>query len=194
MYTEFRGGIPALNERNRSAPPPYRNLERDLSAPLPRTPVDRQAAHAVHEITQMLERCGTLYTSLHQMEMAPLLGLTLGDTQALTLIAQAESLTTGAFRRLAGLSTGGATAAIDRLERRGLIQRRRHPTDRRITVLQIVPERCAGLLRLPASTLNELVNAQSQTSMEQLEIIQDFLLRTIEALQTEVANSQDTVC
>lgn len=191
MYTDFRSGIPTANEGRQPAPPTFQSPEGGYTTMSKRTQTDRRDVPAAYEIMQLLGRCGTLYTSLHQMEMAPLLGLSLSDTQALTLMAQEESLSTGSFRRLAGLSTGGATATIDRLERRGLIRRRTHPTDRRITVLQIVPERCAGLLRIPAGTLNELVNAQSQTSTAQLEIVQNLLLRTIANLKAKMSNAQD---
>src|SRR5690606_11259301 len=108
MYTELRNGFTQVVKRSHPALPTYRGLERNL-APSGRMQTGKHAK-LTHDITGFLERCGTLYTSLHQMEMAPLLGLTLSDTQALTLIAQTQSLTTGAFRRIMGLSSGGAAA------------------------------------------------------------------------------------
>jgi hypothetical protein len=38
------------------------------------------------------------------------------------------------------LTSGGVTVLVDRLERAGLVRRGRHPTDRRTTVVGLVPD------------------------------------------------------
>jgi hypothetical protein len=38
------------------------------------------------------------------------------------------------------LTSGGVTVLVDRLERAGLVRRGRHPSDRRMTVVELVPD------------------------------------------------------
>ncbi|MET0189967.1 MAG: MarR family transcriptional regulator [Pseudonocardia sediminis] len=62
-------------------------------------------------------------------------GLGPTDMKALDLARSEESLTAGKLARITGLSTSATTSLLDRLERRGFVERRRDPTDRRKVVI-----------------------------------------------------------
>ena len=49
--------------------------------------------------------------------------------------------------RLLDVSTAASTGVVDRLERRGHVQRRKHPSDRRGLEIHVTDDGRAGLLR-----------------------------------------------
>ncbi|MDT0447541.1 MarR family transcriptional regulator [Streptomyces hesseae] len=62
-------------------------------------------------------------------------GLNFTDLKCLDLARHEEELTAGRLATATGLSTSAVTAVLDRLERRGFIERRRSTTDRRKVVV-----------------------------------------------------------
>ncbi|SUV88311.1 marR family transcriptional regulator [Bordetella pertussis] len=62
-----------------------------------------------------------------QAAMAERLGLSLTELKALDLVLEFDALPTGQLGQLLGISWGGATALINRLEAAGYVQRGRHP-------------------------------------------------------------------
>ena len=88
-------------------------------------------------------RIGHAFAELHQLQAA--------DLRALVAIMSAEGngtpLTAGQLREQLGLSSGGASLVIDRLERAGHIRRARdHPADNRVVHLRYTDQgRATGL-------------------------------------------------
>ncbi|MCC3776550.1 MarR family transcriptional regulator [Streptomyces sp. UNOB3_S3] len=62
-------------------------------------------------------------------------GLNFTDLKCLDLARHEKELTAGRIAAATGLSTSAVTAVLDRLERRGFIERRRSTTDRRKVVV-----------------------------------------------------------
>jgi DNA-binding MarR family transcriptional regulator len=62
-------------------------------------------------------------------------GLNFTDLKCLDLARAEPELTAGRIADATGLSTSAITSVLDRLERRGFIERRRDPTDRRKVVV-----------------------------------------------------------
>ncbi len=62
------------------------------------------------------------------------------DQAILAELARAGRQTNGALTRGLGMSTGGVTPAVDRLEERGLVRRLPHPDDRRSSMLDLTEE------------------------------------------------------
>src|SRR6516165_11918909 len=67
-------------------------------------------------------------------------GLCLSDFAALEALLHKGPLTITAIQGKVLLASGSMTAAVDRLERKGLIKRGPAPSDRRAKVLQLTPE------------------------------------------------------
>jgi DNA-binding MarR family transcriptional regulator len=67
---------------------------------------------------------------LHQA-VAERFGLNPTDLKCLDIAAREPEVTAGRLAELTGMSTSAITALLDRLERRGFVERRRDPADRR---------------------------------------------------------------
>jgi MarR family 2-MHQ and catechol resistance regulon transcriptional repressor len=67
-------------------------------------------------------------------------GLGLSDFAALEALLHKGPLTITEIQSKVLLATGSMTAAVDRLERKGLVTRRDHPSDRRAKRLELTPE------------------------------------------------------
>jgi DNA-binding MarR family transcriptional regulator len=82
--------------------------------------------------------------------------------------------------RLLGMSSGSATALVDRLERAGHLERREHPTDRRRKVLAVTRatrERVSTELRPLASALAQFAGTFAEA---ELAVVRRFLDGAVE--------------
>lgn len=78
------------------------------------------------------------------------------------------ALTPTALYEAAMMSSGGMTARIDRLEKAGLIERRKHPTDRRGVLVVLTPKGLDVIDHvLPLHIANERKVLSSLTRVEQ---------------------------
>lgn len=141
-------------------------------------------------ITDALRRYGTdsarlghAFAALHHLQTA--------DLRALVAIMSAEGgghpLTAGRLRDHLGLSSGGASLVIDRLEAAGHIRRvRDHPTDNRVVHLRYTDQGMATGLAFFGS-LGERTNALLDgLSEDELRVIQRFLTAAADALHDQV--------
>jgi DNA-binding MarR family transcriptional regulator len=81
-----------------------------------------------------------LSAARHRVALARLLGLSESDVLALQHIARTGRLTSARLAARLGLSSGGTTALVQRLERAGLIAREANPLDRRSRLLRLSDE------------------------------------------------------
>jgi DNA-binding MarR family transcriptional regulator len=68
------------------------------------------------------------------------LGINQTDNRCLDVLTRLGPITAGELAREAGLTTGGVTAVVDRLERAGFARRVRDDEDRRRVVIEVEPE------------------------------------------------------
>ncbi len=73
--------------------------------------------------------------------------LNLTDTQCLNILDLTGSATPGQLAAQTGLTTGGVTVVLDRLEKAGFVKREPNPNDRRSLIIRPVP---ASLARIQA--------------------------------------------
>ncbi len=139
----------------------------------------------VSDIVTMLGRRLTVYTSLYQTAWADRLGLSMADVKALELVLEFEPITTGQLACLAGISSGGTTAVIDRLEAAGFVVRDKHPLDRRIVVIRPVVNKCAEIERHMRSVAEEVAQIGAHYEREQLSAVHSFLAQCVHALKAE---------
>ena len=92
----------------------------------------------------------TRLTLVFSEQMASQLGVSTTDLECLNLVAAGGDVTAGALATRTGLTTGAITGAIDRLERAGLVERRRDDMDRRKV---IVAEKSSTWRAHPSSAL-----------------------------------------
>ena len=78
-----------------------------------------------------------------------------------------------------GLSSGGVTVALDRLEKSGYIRRERHPADRRSVFITLIPERMRKLESLYEEVESETRHLLTKLPRGDIEAV----IRFFEALQ-----------
>jgi MarR family 2-MHQ and catechol resistance regulon transcriptional repressor len=98
-------------------------------------------------------------------------GLCLTDFAALEALLHKGPLTISQIQEKVLLASGSMTAAVDRLEKLGLVVRKTSPLDRRARVLELTPEGkrlAASCFEKHAKDLEALMSALSKKEMEQL--------------------------
>ncbi len=96
----------------------------------------RSEAQAIREAINRKELAATRQRSA----LARLLGLSESDVLAIQHLAVAGRLTPSQLGAMLGMTSGGATALVQRLEREGFVAREPHPRDRRSALLRLTPE------------------------------------------------------
>ncbi len=98
-------------------------------------------------------------------------GLCLTDFAALEALLHKGPLTISEIQDKVRLASGSMTAAVDRLEKLGLVERRASSSDRRARVVHLTAEGkrlAASSFERHAKDLEALMSALSQKEMEQL--------------------------
>ncbi|MFD8607582.1 MarR family winged helix-turn-helix transcriptional regulator [Streptomyces sp. NPDC059631] len=100
---------------------------------------DRQLTEELHDYLFAIR------TQVHAelKELAQEAGLTDTQTDALWRLSRGREMTARRLADLLRCDASTATSMIDRLEKRGLVRRVPHPTDRRAKLIQLTPEGCA---------------------------------------------------
>jgi DNA-binding MarR family transcriptional regulator len=105
------------------------------------------------------------------------------DLDCLDILDARGPLSPTALATYAGVHPATMTGILDRLEKGGWVVRERDPADRRAVVVRAVRDRYAQLLRLYSGlsrSMNKLLAGYSDT---ELELIADFMRRTVDAGQ-----------
>ena len=133
-----------------------------------------------------LLRAVTVEYGLRQAEFAAANGMHPTDVRALICLLDAErageGATAGLLAARLGLNSAGTTAVLDRLERLGLVARRRDERDRR-RVLLVVEERAKELGRGWFGPMIERTTAPLRAyAPEQIDAVRTFLHAALDAL------------
>lgn len=95
---------------------------------------ERRREELYAELSEAMRESASRTVMLHQT-VADRFGLNSTDIKCLDLARDEAQITAGRLATLTGMSTSTVTAVIDRLERRGLVERHRDPSDRRKVVV-----------------------------------------------------------
>ncbi len=109
--------------------------------------------------------------------MSERMGFNVTDMECLRLLFLKGIATPSELARYTGLTSGAATAMLDRLEKAGMIERRPNPDDRRGTLvapLKSGAEKVASWFESARKAQDELVSSYSEN---ELEIIADVFER-----------------
>lgn len=113
----------------------------------------------------------------HQMHAAEELGLTPGHVKTLFELDANESLSMGEIASALSCDASSATWLVDRLEERGLVERRPHPHDRRVKSVILTSvgaktkARLVELLSVPPDDLLALERADLDQLREALKLL-----------------------
>jgi len=115
---------------------------------------------------------------LFNEKVAALAGLNSTDLQFMNLLELGVARTPGDLARWSGLTTGGVTVALDRLEKAGCITRQPNPDDRRSTIIQPAEARLRQFQTIYHSKSELLMRAIENFNERELAVILDFFART----------------
>ena len=121
------------------------------------------------------------------------LGVNITDWECLGLLLQKGVATPTELSNHTGLTSGATTAMLDRLERSGIIERRRNPEDRRGTLIVIVKEKAAELATLFTSAIEAQDQLLSSYSEKELEFLSDFISKLAKVLDQERRKMQKNI-
>lgn len=113
-----------------------------------------------------------------------LAGLSVTETKALEVIHRAGPLTPADLARHTGLAPASVTALLDRLERKQVARRVRHPTDGRRALVEIDPGHLARQQEVFADLVHRLEALAADFDEAELAAVVRYL-RAAAAAQTE---------
>ncbi|MGC2657836.1 MAG: MarR family winged helix-turn-helix transcriptional regulator [Bryobacteraceae bacterium] len=113
-------------------------------------------------------------------------GLGLTDMQMIHMLQLYGPSTPGRLAAWTGLSSGGVTVALDRLEKAGYVRRERNPGDRRSLFAKLVPERMRKLAALYEGVESETRRLLATLPQRDLEAVLRFFA-TLETAKKESA-------
>jgi DNA-binding MarR family transcriptional regulator len=100
------------------------------------------------------------------------------DLEVLDVILLEGQASAGRLAVATGLTSGSVTALIDRLEKRGYVERRADPTDRRRTLVRVRPDAIAPIAAIYEPMQARMHQLWSTYSISELRVIIDFLSRS----------------
>jgi MarR family transcriptional regulator, organic hydroperoxide resistance regulator len=115
---------------------------------------------------------------LRNAQIAEKLGFNVTDSQVLNLLDLHGHATPGELAKLTGLTTGGVTLVLDRLEKAGYVQRHRNPGDRRSLIIRPVAAKLRQAQKHYKGVNHAMDRVFSAYSDKQLDFILQFLLNT----------------
>jgi DNA-binding MarR family transcriptional regulator len=129
---------------------------------------------------------GTASFFFHQA-VASKLGLNVTDTRCFELMSRygQPPLTAGHLARATGLTTGAVTGILDRLEKAGLVERFRDPSDRRKVFVRPCPQALQRVGHLYEGLAAASLKLASSYSTKELQLIEDYLEGSLEIIRRQ---------
>jgi len=134
-------------------------------------------------------RAHSTATVLFHSFMGEQFGLSATDSKALDLLDRFGPLSAGDLVERTGLASPSVTALIDRLESKGFVRRVRDAQDRRRVMVELVREGTRGLEQKFGNLKAEADELWAPYTIEQLEVILDFLQRSIDFVASRTGAS-----
>ncbi|HLH33692.1 MAG TPA: MarR family transcriptional regulator [Alloacidobacterium sp.] len=134
----------------------------------------RAALHA--ELTRQIRQfiAGAI---LFNQKVADREGLSLTDMQCMSVLDLLGPSTPGKLAEYTGLTTGGVTVMLDRLERAGYVKRERNPKDRRSVLVHVNPKKLERMSPYYAEINEQMEKLLSEMTVSDVEIVVEFLSR-----------------
>lgn len=121
------------------------------------------------------------------------LGVNITDWECLGLLLQKGVSTPTELSKHTGLTSGATTAMLDRLERSGIIERRRNPEDRRGILIVIDKEKAAEIATILASAISAQEQLFSDYTAKELEFLSDFISKLAKVIDQERQKMQKSI-
>jgi DNA-binding MarR family transcriptional regulator len=123
-------------------------------------------------------RASSALSVLFSQAVADRLGLNPTDVECLDILSRTGPVTAKRLAELAGLTTGGTTFVVDRLERAGFVRRAPNPDDRRSVLIELLAEPAEReIAPLYAGVAGAMAELGEHYSDAELAVIHDFVGR-----------------
>jgi DNA-binding MarR family transcriptional regulator len=126
----------------------------------------------IHQIRRFI--AGTI---LFNQTVADRVGLHLTDMQCINVLDLLGPSTPGELARQTGLTTGGVTVMLDRLEKGGFVKRERNPNDRRSVLVRINPRKLEKVNHYYGEINQRMKELLDETPEADLKVAVDFFAR-----------------
>lgn len=143
----------------------------------------QRASHRSRRRVELIARLGTAARH-HQRAidafdhaLTEALGLNRTDGRCVDVLQEEGPMTAGDLARACGLTTGAATAAIDRLEHAGMVRRGPDPDDRRKVIVVLTPEAEVRIARVFLPLVDDATHDVARFTDAQLETVIEYLER-----------------
>jgi DNA-binding MarR family transcriptional regulator len=153
-------------------------------------PGKSKRADLLAKLWDLGRKVSTQTVFLHQA-IAQTVGLNATDTKCVDLILRGgdTGVTAGWLCDRTGLTSGAITHILDRLEKRGILERLRGAQDRRNVFVRVVPESLAPLIPKYEAIGKAFTNLVEQYSDKELELICDYMQKACEVSERELAKT-----
>ena len=151
-------------------------------------------AQILEKLWDLGRQVSTQTVFLHQA-IAQTIGLNATDTKCVDLILRGPDgkLTAGQIAEMSGLTTGAVTHIIDRLEKKGFVERQRDPNDRRKVLVSVKMENMAEVGPLYVAIGEAYMGLASRYDDEALRIITDYMERSLEISVQQLAKLRNRI-
>lgn len=145
---------------------------------------------AMKRLSLAMRRMGTA-SALHSQSIAKRIGLSPVDLECLDMIYLEGPVTAGQIMQHTKLTSGAVTGLIDRLEKKGYVERFAGASDRRKVFVRIVPEKIEPIQQLYAPISASTTAHMSQHSADDLNLIAAYMEQAIDILQARTKQLDD---
>jgi DNA-binding MarR family transcriptional regulator len=118
---------------------------------------------------------------LSNQQIADRVGLRLTDMQCINVLELMGPSTPGELARLTGLTTGGVTVMLDRLEKGGYLKREPNPRDRRSVLVHLNASKVKKMQAFYGEINQRMAALLDETSERELRSVVSFLSKMNES-------------
>jgi DNA-binding MarR family transcriptional regulator len=118
---------------------------------------------------------------LYNQQIADRVGLRLTDMQCINVLELMGPSTPGELARLTGLTTGGVTVMLDRLEKGGYLKREPNPSDRRSVLVHVNPAKVKKMQAFYGEINERMATLLDETPERELRVFVKLLSKMNES-------------
>jgi DNA-binding MarR family transcriptional regulator len=127
---------------------------------------------------------------LYNQQIADRVGLHLTDVQCINILELMGPSTPGELARFTGLTTGGVTMMLDRLEKAGYLKREPNPRDRRSVVVHLNPAKVKKMQTFYIDINQRMATLLDETPERELRAVVKLLSKMNESRVEEPVNNR----
>lgn len=131
--------------------------------------------------------------AMHAKALSERAGIHSTDWECIDVLDWSGPLPAGELAKRVGITSGAVTGAIDRLERRGLVQRVADPNDRRRVIVELQPDGIdpGQLMTFFAPLAADMNEVNERFDDDQLAAVLDWLAAANDAIERSIARLRE---